>query len=303
MNHNHSHSHAHSQAHGDSCHPGRGHHSNNHERFPFEIPATTAMRKAALVTLLRGGNYGDFEKLVRYMMTESVNERHILHAVDTVTQVYLTHWAAKREDDVRFLELLLGECGLPCDVQSADDMKMYPIHWAASEGLIVHVSVLLNTGSNQLHLKDGSGCTPLLIAAQHGHANLVAYLIQKGADPNAVDDSKDTALHWGAYKGNPNVVGLMLHTSLEVVDVDALDSFGQTPLHLASLRGNAETVQYLLYDAGSQAYDIKDNKGRTPLDLAKRKDQQSCILLLESFLKKRQIGGSLSDRLRAFWRE
>ena len=85
--------------------------------------------------------------------------------------------------------------------------------------------------------------------------------------------------------------------------VDAVDAFGQTPLHLASLRGNAETVQYLLYDAGSKACDIQDDKGRTPLDLAKKKEQQGCIVILESYRKKRQVGTSLGSCVGAFWRE
>ena len=65
-----------------------------------------------------------------------------------------------------------------------------------------------NSNPHPIDTRDKSGCTPLLISAQYGHANLCAFLIQRGADPYSVDHSGDTALHWAAYKRSVEVCGL-----------------------------------------------------------------------------------------------
>lgn len=206
-------------------------------------------------------------------------------------------------DDSKALEVLL-KFNVPLNVPSRDNVAMYPIHWAATEGSIKTVSWLVEhcstsvTESNCLNSTDGSGCTALLIAAQYGHADLVAFLIQKGADPGALDNSKDSALHWGAYRGSSDIVGLLHH--LGATDVDAKDGYGQTPLHLAALRGNAEVVQYMLYEAGSEGYRVADGEGKTPLDLAKKKKKQGCVLILETYEKTLYANSSMSNRVISF---
>lgn len=195
----------------------------------------------------------------------------------------LTHWAAKREDDIQFIEYLSKVTNANLHVPSTDQVGMYPIHWAATEGSIPIVAYILKhsnstsgyatTSSSSAHhhhhpkslnhhnidpndpinARDKMNCTPLLIAAQYGHADLSAFLIKRGADPNAVDDSADTALHWAAYKGTVPVCGLLLHLNGIENHLDIQDVFGQTPIHLASLRGNVDVVQYLMDQAEGYA--------------------------------------------------
>mmetsp|Transcript_12828 Transcript_12828/g.19448 ORF Transcript_12828/g.19448 Transcript_12828/m.19448 type:complete len:687 (+) Transcript_12828:88-2148(+) len=304
----------HHHHHGPACQHGHhNNHAHNHDhdqasmiwQSEFAIPSTPYDRKCALVTLLRSGSYSDFEKLVAYMVDE-VMEEDALHELDQ-DGATLVHWAAKREDTIKFLELL-HEKGLNLHLPTQNKLKMYPIHWAASEGLIFIVAWFIrhqlnDPGVNPLQARDASGCTPLLVAAQNGHVDMVAYMIQKGADPGAIDDSKDSALHWGAYKGTSSIVGLLLHLDSSASFLDIPDAFGQTPLHLASVRGNTEVVQYLLYDAGSKAFSIPDKKGRTPLDLAIRKGHNSCIMILEEHEKERMANFSLRGRANKWFKE
>ena len=229
---------------------------------------------------------------------------------------------------------------------------MYPLHWAVTEGAIPLVSMLLqhleerpspsqrrsisassssslmldendlvsdtanaNINSVGIDAEDASGCTPLLIASQYGHPDLAAFLIRRGANPHAVDSSRDTALHWAAYKGSVEVCGLLLHLLGVEGQLDAQDAFGQTPLHLASLRGNVETVSFLMEEAGSveerssilsptaagrvgskvtrssrasfrypgKLLTMKDKEGKTPKDLAIKKSKLGCELLLQEY--------------------
>jgi len=238
----------------------------------------------------------------------------------------LSHWAAKRGNDVRFIEFLSKLPHANIHIPSTDAVCMYPIHWAATEGSIRIVAYLISSLSSDeiINVKDKSGCTPLLIASQYGHADMVAFLIQRGADETAVDDSKDTALHWAAYKGSVPVCGLLLHMhhstkgkSLQNY-LDLQDSYGQTPLHLASLRGNVDVVQYLMsyvelyvdkqqhvlstsIEEGtslsvtsgesiqlfpSRLLSLLDKEGKSPLDLAIKKKKPACEVVLRDYIDK-----------------
>lgn len=195
----------------------------------------------------------------------------------------LTHWCCKRGDETRFLAFFISQSYIPNGSQllinlhapSKDKVGMYPLHWAVTEGAIPLVSMLLKhlqerpsppldgasssslmqedekADNDGIDARDASNCTPLLIAAQYGHPDLAAFLICRGADPKAVDSSRDTALHWAAYKGNVPTCGMLLHMLGVEGHLDSQDAFGQSPVHLASLRGNVETLRYLLEEAES----------------------------------------------------
>ena len=231
---------------------------------------------------------------------------------------------------------------------SRDAVGMYPLHWAVTEGAIPLVSMLLAhlderpssverrptasgmsplmeevdinasdssvTGASAgIDATDSSGCTPLLIAAQYGHPDLAAFLIRRGADPAATDSSRDTALHWAAYKGTVEVCGMLLHMGGAEGRLDGTDAFGQTPLHLAALRGNADAVSFLMEEAcgagssggsasasagrvGSKSsgpgrpggyparlLGMRDKEGKTPKDLAIKKKKAGCELILDRY--------------------
>jgi ankyrin repeat protein len=239
-------------------------------------------------------------------------------------------------------------------VPSKDSVGMYPLHWAVIEGTIPLVAMLLqhleerpspyqrsssvpssflisqdendlasdsasvNPSNIGIDAQDLSGCTPLLIASQYGHPDLAAFLIRRGANPHAVDSSRDTALHWAAYKGSVEVCGLLLHLLGVEGQLDSLDAFGQTPLHLASLRGNTDTVMFLMEEAESVGYMsnnpdstavvrvgskitmsnkspflypgkllvMTDREGKTPKDLAIKKKKLGCEMLLQEYEEK-----------------
>mmetsp|Transcript_34488 Transcript_34488/g.46193 ORF Transcript_34488/g.46193 Transcript_34488/m.46193 type:complete len:154 (+) Transcript_34488:549-1010(+) len=110
-------------------------------------------------------------------------------------------------------------------------------------------SMTSSSSADPINVRDESGCAPLLIASQDGHADLAAFSIKRYADVKAVDNSHDSALHWAAYKGSVPVCGLLLNLNGIQNHLDQAGAFGQTPLHLASLRGNTEVVLYLMEEA------------------------------------------------------
>ena len=258
----------------------------------------------------------------------------------------LLHWAAKRIDDVRFVKALVtvvpsqsaaaSSSGL---VKSLDDTQMTPLHWACAtspedvarvsaasgnshhQGALKIIKILLQHDRYSLESVDSTGCTPLLIAAQHGNVMIVAYLIQcANANIHALDSSRDSATHWAAYKGSVSVLGLLSFYDIQQYTIG--DVYQQTPLHLAALRGHVSVCRYILHqliiknsgngngvgstrrstnsttgNSGSggnslttgirQALDLlqtKDKNGRTPYALAVHKEKST----VAAFLKQKQ---------------
>jgi ankyrin repeat protein len=94
----------------------------------------------------------------------------------------------------------------------------------------------------------------------------VETLLSSGSDPNAIDDSGWTPLHFAARVSAPEVVKLLLKAGAAV---DPRDSSGNTPLWRAvfNSRGEGEVIQ-LLRAAGADPY-IDNNNGVSPLKLAR----------------------------------
>ena len=165
-----------------------------------------------------------------------------------------------------------------------NESKMLPIHWAASDGKVESMKFILthypsfqatneNTPSStvttkSLDAQDSNGYTPVMITTQYNHALATIFLIKAGCDMTIVDVNGDVALHWSAYKGHIELVGLL--TYYTPLAVEQYDLFGQTPLHLASLRGNTDVVEYLMYHCHADVLK-KDKNGQLPLDIAIKK--------------------------------
>ena len=245
----------------------------------------------ALSTLFRFGRFEALEPLLEKLQQANESVSAVFELLKDLDDGghSLLHWAAKRVDDIRFLQLVIDIIVVQfhdkefLNVASKDNVGMRPLHWACTEGSIPHLALLLKHGAD-MEAKDSSGCTPLLIAAQYGQVETVAYLLQKGANGQAVDSAWDTALHWAAYKGSIQVCGLL--SFYQELDWSTVDAYGQTPLHLASLRGHTSVVRYILLHLGStkQRSDLlflKDKNERTPLDLAIHKNRPTVEAVLK----------------------
>ena len=92
------------------------------------------------------------------------------------------------------------------------------------------------------------GCTPLKKAAWNGHANIVAALLVKRADPQIPSDAQSTALHDAAWGGHASCVSLLLKAGAKM---DAKNKYGETPLDNALQSGSSECERLIREWSGS----------------------------------------------------
>jgi len=101
---------------------------------------------------------------------------------------------------------------------------------AAKSGDVATVRALLAGDPGLLRARDADASTPLHYAVWKGHRELVAYLLEAGADVEASNENE----HWGttplhaAAHANQAVIAEMLLA--HGADPAALDAHGRTPL-------------------------------------------------------------------------
>jgi ankyrin repeat protein len=128
--------------------------------------------------------------------------------------------------------------------------------------------LLKHLGEDVLTIKGEDGWTPLHSAAfaTRGSAEVIAFLLQSGADCNAATDGGETPLSNAIRRNNvPVVLMLLKHSGGH--GLNDRDEEGRTLLHMACNRGYAEIVRALLL-AGANHW-LTDQAGNRPFDLAR----------------------------------
>lgn len=113
---------------------------------------------------------------------------------------------------------------------------------AAAEGNQARCAELIKTGAD-INARDKGMKTPILVAAQGKHYDLVKWFAEQGADINAQDNKCFNPFIQGCIGGDVTLVKLMveLGTNLRV-----LTRFGGNGLTPAAEKGHEDVVKYLL---------------------------------------------------------
>ncbi|KAK8092213.1 uncharacterized protein PG998_015045 [Apiospora kogelbergensis] len=196
---------------------------------------------------------------------------------------------------VDVVQLLLKEKAT--DVQAMTTWPpMTALAWACRLGHTNVVMALLSamswyTRRRILRRRVKYFCSPLLTAAEHGHAAIVGLLLKAGASGRtSASYNEETALHLAAMNGYTEVAKVLLKAGARP---NARNADRTTPLHFAVLEGSGAIVQLLL-ESGAHP-NAKTKRGHTPLHLAAIEGSEEVVrLLLES-------GAQLTPELGVLW--
>lgn len=159
----------------------------------------------------------------------------------------------------KFMSELLGAKGA---TKTGSRRKQTNIFTASGTGDLERVKELISESPELIRFKNYEGRTPLHAAASRGVVPIVKYLIDKGADINAIDDVGVPPLHAAAQSGSLETVKLVVGGG---ANIRAVDASKQTALHRAVFGGNRDVFK-LLISTGLDP-DTKDADGRSALDI------------------------------------
>lgn len=155
------------------------------------------------------------------------------------------------------------------EINAADRYGLTALHFAARIGHKDMVTFLLNNGA-EFNRSPAPlyQVTPIMEACLEGHLAVVELLFEhaggKGLDDMAREDGR-TMLHCAAEKGRANVAAFLLSKGAQP---DPQNNYDRTPLMVASRHGHVATVKVLLSHMGGRGLDMQDNVGGTALHLA-----------------------------------
>ena len=144
--------------------------------------------------------------------------------------------------------------------QAVEDGRT-PLYMAAENGHHEVVAALIAARAN-VDLAMNDGFTPLLVAAQNGHHEVVAALINANATVDQAMKDGSTPLLMAAMNGHLEVVTALVNAN---ATVDKAYEHGATPLYMAAGNGHHEVVTALI--AANATVDKAAN-GATPLFIA-----------------------------------
>eukprot|EP01137_Pigoraptor_chileana_P011404 Opistho-2@62224 len=137
------------------------------------------------------------------------------------------------------------------------------------------IDLLLNRGAD-VNANDNRRWTALHFASVYGHIDVVTLLLDRGADVNAVTTSRSSALHIASRNDCTGVVALLLDRG---ADMNAVDCKGLTALQIASQKNHVDVVALLL-NRGADGSAVTTDGRLTALHIASQNDSTGVVALL-----------------------
>ncbi|CAH2286050.1 serine threonine- phosphatase 6 regulatory ankyrin repeat subunit B-like [Pelobates cultripes] len=279
-----------------------------------ESPLHTAVRQCQLPVVQVILNYLANEKS-RADAVACVNQAN----KDGETPLHLAAAVKKdmislEDDDVKVIRILMEYDG---DISCTTSQSLEtPLHYCArigNEDVLLEIIKHIDSSRIQqtINKQSANGWSPLLVAAERGHTEVVKILLQNHARVDVFDEHGKAALHLAAENGQDRIADVLLWhkafvnaktklglTSLHLcaqngfnhlvkllvethlASIDAMTLTMRTPLHLAALNGQLDVCNSLLTMKAD--VDAADIEGQTPLHLAAENDHSEVVKL---FLK------------------
>ncbi|CAI9605437.1 unnamed protein product, partial [Staurois parvus] len=155
------------------------------------------------------------------------------------------------------------------NVNEADVWGRTSLHYAAASNIDRKRRIILGRGHEDTEEADLS--SPV---KEKEAAKCLQYLLESKADPSICDKAGYSAIHYAAAYGHREGLEYLLKRTEDITDV-ANPPTTKSPLHLAAYNGHHQALEILLNTYAD--VDNKDEKGRTPLDLASFKGHTECV--------------------------
>ena len=161
-------------------------------------------------------------------------------------------------------------------INSRTEQGLTPLHYTAYTGNLEVSKYLIQNGAD-VNAVTNLGKNIIHLSAEGNHPTfMIYYLYKKVIDISTQDYNKSTPLHWACYSGASDSVKFLIGLNAEV---NAMDKNELTPLHLAVLHNRKDIVIKLLQNGAIK--DMTNTRGETPKYLAWKKKYKDIYNILD----------------------
>jgi ankyrin repeat protein len=171
-----------------------------------------------------------------------------------------TEKKAALSDNSDYIRNIISEN--PDRINQIDEDGNSFLHLAVRAGNADIVKFLISKGAD-VNIKDIYGQTPIQIAPHIGNAEVVIQLVSKGAEINIKNSIGRTPLHDTVYHNQFQIVKYLVSQGAEI---NTKDIRSKTPLHDGVINNNVEISKYLITKGAD--VNVKDGDGKTSLHYA-----------------------------------
>ena len=160
------------------------------------------------------------------------------------------------------LAKLLETSETAIDLNAKDEYNCAPLLWAARNGHIDMLKLLLDKGAD-VETAGYNGMRALHHVCNSSKEKCVEILLEADANPNATDDANSTPLHWAAARG---VLNIIVRLSDKGADPNVATKTGVRPIHKACIYGQFQIVKKLV-DGPCALGDVHRSSKNLSMDL------------------------------------
>ncbi|KAJ3119730.1 hypothetical protein HK100_000175, partial [Physocladia obscura] len=143
------------------------------------------------------------------------------------------------------------------------DKNRTALHYAAERGNVKLVKTLITDGSS-VNAEDEWGWTPIFVAIENGHEDVVLLLIENGAslDQRVFYDDNSRAyynlgvLHYAAICGEISISSILIQNGADINAHCELDGGFWTPIWCAAKHGYAEIVEFFINKGAKRVIEV-----------------------------------------------
>lgn len=172
------------------------------------------------------------------------------------------------------------------------DIATTPLGDAAEANELELARLLLEFGAIQKPPTENFGKTPLCLASENGHVDMVRLLLDSRGDPEVHFRDGMGPLHFAAQWGFADVLRLLIDSK---ANIEAEDEDLNRPLHFAAQNGRLEAVQVLV-DAGANRM-AKTEEGETAFEIAAFSGERAIAVLVAPVGMPKQEVEALLDQI------